>query len=60
MSVSKLIPLGMSLSLASDNFNFVEKAGKATIKVKDMMGQGLKNIIGISLIKSVSGNLIGI
>ena len=49
----------MSLSLFSDNFNFAEKAAK-TMKVKDMVGQGLKNILGISLIKSVGENLIDI
>ncbi len=31
-----------------------------TLKVKDMIGQGIKNILGASLIKSVGGNLIDI
>ena len=60
MSVSKLIPMAMSLNLFSDNFNFVEKASKTSIKVKDIMGQGIKNILGVSLIKSDGENLIDI
>lgn len=60
MSVSKLIPMAMSLNLFSDNFNFVGKAAKNTMKVKDMVGQGIKNILGVSLIKSVGENLLDI
>ena len=56
MSVSKLIPMAMSLNLFSDNFNFAEKAAK-TIKVKDMVGQGIKNILGIEL-TSATANII--
>lgn len=49
-SILKIVPMGMSLGLAADNFNFVQKA-KDT---KEVIGQGIKNIVGVNLIKSTA------
>jgi hypothetical protein len=48
-----LIPLSMSLSLVGENLKLSEKAGNA----KDIVKQGVKNIFGTSLIKSVAQSI---
>jgi len=49
--ILKLIPIAQSTALASDNLKFIDKK-KTT---KDFVGQGMKNIIGASLIKETAG-----
>ena len=44
----KLAPTMLSASLLADNYSFVKK------DKKDFIGQGLKNIVGVSLIKEIS------
>ena len=52
--ILKLIPVIQSASVLEDNIEFTEKKSK---KSKDFIKQGVKNVVGISLIKTTS-NLI--
>jgi len=49
--ILNLIPTMQSLALASDNYNFVKKKKKSFVK------QGVKNIVGIEIMKETA-NLI--
>lgn len=51
--ILKLVPMGMSMSLLSDNLDFSKKPRK----VKDIASQGIKNILGLSLIKATAQNI---
>ena len=53
--ILKLIPTMQSTALASDNYKFAMK-NKHTMK--SMTGQGVKNIVGTSLLQD-SAKLIG-
>jgi hypothetical protein len=48
MELLKLIPTMQSISLLSDNYDFSKK------KKKNLIKQGVKNIVGISLIKETA------
>jgi hypothetical protein len=50
--IANLIPMTMSLALVADNVKTVTK--KKPMKTKDMLGMGMKNIIGVSLIQSTA------
>lgn len=49
-----LIPTVMSASLLEDNIEFTEKKNK---KSKDFVKQGVKNILGVSLVSSVAKSI---
>lgn len=53
--IAKLIPTIQAASLISENLKEVKKKKQST---KSMIGLGMKNIVGISLIK-VNADLIG-
>ena len=49
--ILKLIPVMQSVAVLEDNIEFTEKPNK---KTKDFLKQGMKNVIGVSLIDSTS------
>jgi len=51
MEFSKLIPTMQSLALLGDNYSYVKK------KKKNVLKQGVKNIVGLSLIKATAESL---
>ncbi len=48
MELLKLIPTMQSIYLLSDNYNFYKQ------KKKNFVKQGIKNIVGVSLIKETA------
>lgn len=51
MTINNLIPTAMGLALVADNFKEVKK------KKPNLVKMGVKNIIGLSLIKATAKNL---
>lgn len=55
-SIMGLIPTIQAAALVSEN---VRVAGKKEVKSKDLIGLGVKNIVGIEIIKLESGLIAG-
>jgi hypothetical protein len=53
--ILKLIPVIQSASVLKDNIEFTEK--KRASKTSDFVKQGVKNLVGISLIKSTADSI---
>jgi hypothetical protein len=49
--ILKLIPIVQSVAVLKDNIEFTDKPSRNT---KDFLRQGIKNVIGVSLIKTTS------
>ena len=54
-SILGIVPIAQSVALAADNVGFAKKKNK---DAGDFMGQGVKNIVGASLIGETA-NVIG-
>lgn len=54
--IANLIPMAHGVALVRENL----KASKKEVKPKDMMKLGVKNIIGVSLIKMESDLISGL
>lgn len=50
-NILKIIPIAQSSALAADNLDFMHKKDKG---VKDFTKQGVKNIVGASLINETA------
>ena len=52
-----LVPMAHSVAILSENVKF---AKKKDIKSKDLIGLGLKNVVGIEFVKLESGLIAGL
>ena len=55
-AILRLVPLAQSITLAEDNLKFTKKK---KYKVGDVVGQGMKTIIGVSIIKEMANVVEG-